>query len=280
MTAADPHPTVTAAQDEFHVAGHDYENRPPHVRHAQIRSAVVRDLTGLVREARQRTGACQAIEIGAGHGTFTDTLVRAGARVTVTEASRASAEVIEQRFAGNPDVTVVFDETGESALDAVEGYDLAVCISVLHHIPDYLSFIDRLIDGLAEGGAFYSVQDPMRYSTMPASVHQAHHATYLLWRLGQGNYRRGLATRVRRMRGVYNDSPADLVEYHVVRDGVDQDAIETLLRARFEHVQMFTYWSTQSPTFERLGERAGFKTTFGFSARGKLAGPGSSGQPA
>ena len=49
-------------------------------------------LQALVADTIQRTGECRVVEIGGGHGTFTSCLVEAGAHVTVTETSRASAE--------------------------------------------------------------------------------------------------------------------------------------------------------------------------------------------
>jgi hypothetical protein len=38
---------------------------------------------------------------------------------------------------------------------------------------------------------------------------------------------------------VYDDTqPSDLVGYHVVRDGVDEQAIEALLQPRFKDVEI------------------------------------------
>lgn len=170
-------------------------------------------------------------------------------------------------------MTVLHDETGEECLSLPGPFDLVVCISVLHHIPDYLSFVDALTDKLGRGGSFYSVQDPLWYPRMPRVAHYSHMAAYFAWRLSQGNLRRGLATRVRRIRGVFNESESDLVEYHVVRSGVDELAILELLETRFESADVFSYWSTQSPTMQRLGEKTRFKTNFGVMARTRLGVP-------
>src|SRR4051794_12098246 len=107
---------VVAAQDSFHDEQHDYDPSSPHLRHPQIRNAVVRDLTGLVRRTLDRTGRCRVIEIGAGHGTFTETLLAAGAQVTVTEASQASAALLQERYAGDGRVEVFYDSTGDETL--------------------------------------------------------------------------------------------------------------------------------------------------------------------
>ena len=71
--------------------GIDYDKGSPHLRHDKLRGMVEQRLQRLVRDSIERTGACRVVEIGAGHGTFTRCLLDAGAQITVTEASSASA---------------------------------------------------------------------------------------------------------------------------------------------------------------------------------------------
>lgn len=262
---------VLRAQDHAHAEGHDYVKGSPHLRHPRLRAEIEDRLTRLVADAVARTGGCRVLEIGAGHGTFTHTLLAAGATVTVTEASGASAEHLEREFAGDERVRVVRDESGtflsdQARLDQAEPWDLAVLISVVHHIPDYLTFFRGLQDVIAEGGAIFTVQDPLWYPRRSRASHVASRATYFAWRLGQGNYRRGLATRLRRAKGGYDDAAeSDLVEYHVVRQGVDEEALRALLAERFD-VEVFTYWSTQSPVLHRALERSRLRSDFGVEA--------------
>jgi hypothetical protein len=61
-----------------------------------------------------------------------------------------------------------------------------------------------------------------------------------------------------------------MVEYHVVRDGVDQDSIKRLLQPRFESVTLASYWSTHAPIWQSLGERLGLRNTFAVQAHGHL----------
>ena len=260
---------VAAAQDSFHSTGHDYDPGSPHLRHPQIRHAVDRDLTGLVRRTVNRTGRCRVLEIGAGHGTFTETLLAAGGQVTVTEASQASALRLQERYAADGRVEIFFDSTGEETLDLRGPFDLIVCVSVLHHIPDYLRFIDALVDKVDEGGGFYSVQDPLWYPRIGRFVHAVHMAAYMAWRVPQGEFRRGIGSRIRRLQGVYDDSPSDLVEYHVVRQGLDEEAISEHLGPRFDDVRVFRYWSTQSPALQKVGQATHLKTNFGVVASGR-----------
>lgn len=261
--------SVLKSQSDFHDSAHDYDKGSPHLRHKRQRLAIETQLRRLVAESFDRSGRCRIIEVGAGHGTFTDCLVSAGAQVLVTEASSASAERLTQKFVNNDRVEVCLDPDGEvSKLD--RKFDLAVCISVLHHIPDYLAFVERLTKMLVTGGALYSVQDPLWYARLPRGVHQTHFGAYFVWRVFQGKYSQGLSTRIRRLRGVYDESkPSDLVEYHVVREGVDEVALEDTLRRSFEAVELFPYWSTQSRLLQALGERSSMKTNFGVIATGR-----------
>lgn len=262
---------VVAAQNTSHAEGHDYDKGSPHLRHDNLRGMVEQRLERLVRDSIERTGRCRVVEIGAGHGTFTRCLLDAGAEITVTEASSASAERLRADFGGSDKVEVIFDESGEGILERDEQWDLAVIVSVLHHIPDYLAFLDRLSGLIAPGGGIFTVQDPLFYPRMSKVAHRADRAAYLTWRLFQGDYARGINTRLRRLRGVYDDTePSDLVEYHVVRDGVDEQAIETLLQPRFKDVEIFRYWSSQAPLWQRMGARTRLETTFGVEATLRL----------
>ena len=261
---------VVAAQDAGHTHGHDYEKGSPHLRHDALRSMIEQRLTALVKARIADTGRCTALEIGGGHGTFTRCLLNAGATVTVTEASRASAEQLEANFADNDRVRVQYDESGEAILDSTEQWDLIVMTAVLHHIPDYLAFLARLRALVAEGGALFTVADPLYYPRMSSFTHRVDRGAYLAWRLVQGDYRRGLATRWRRLLGKYDDAnPSDLVEYHVVRDGVDEEAIAELLAPNFAEVEIFRYWASQGPMWQRLGDRTRMTTDFGIQATGR-----------
>jgi protein-L-isoaspartate O-methyltransferase len=260
-----------AAQNNGHGEGHDYDKGSPHLRHAHLRRMVEHRLIALVEQRLAETGQCRVLEVGAGHGTFTACLVSAGADVTVTEASAASAEHLRRTFAATGRVEVRYDETGEEILAESRRWDLAVLTSVLHHIPDYLAFLDRLGQLIAPGGGIFTVQDPTYYPRRSRLTHAADRAAYFGWRVFQGGYARGVRTRLRRLRHEYNDSePSDLVEYHVVRQGVDEEAVVDLLGRRYHEVELFTYWSTQAPLLQRLGDRTSMATTFGVEARGRL----------
>jgi SAM-dependent methyltransferase len=269
--AADPSPAMGSLQAKHHGPGHDYEPGSPHLRHARLRSQLIEHIRQLVAEQFERVGRCRVLEIGAGHGSFTDHIAAMGAQVTVTEMSKPSLDVMRKRYAWNPGVRLVHDPDGQAALDESATYDLVLCISVLHHIPDYLSFIEGLTMRIEEGGSFASFQDPLWYSRRKRLNLAADRAAYYTWRLGQGDLMQGLSTRVRRARGMYDEAKiADMVEYHVVRKGVDEEQLFKALTAHFESVLPWQYWSTQSPLLQHVGARLHLVSTFGILCRGKL----------
>lgn len=267
MTAISVKPSIGQLQERAHAAGHDYAKGSPHIRHHRIRDRVIAGLHTLVGDVMERNGRCRVIEVGAGHGTFTDHLAAAGAEILVTEMSAPSVEVLRHRFRHNPQVTVVHDPEGE-VIRGSESIDAVVFISVLHHIPDYLGTVEQLVQRIAPGGAFFSVQDPLWYPRRSWMSMNLDRGAYFVWRLGQGDLRRGLSTRMRRLRGHYDDTnEADMSEYHVVRQGVDEVALRDLLAGSFRHVELQQYWSTQSGVLQGLGERFAPATTFALCAR-------------
>ncbi|WP_229052222.1 bifunctional 2-polyprenyl-6-hydroxyphenol methylase/3-demethylubiquinol 3-O-methyltransferase UbiG [Aeromicrobium sp. Leaf350] len=263
---------VVATQNSAHGEGHDYVKGSPHLRHTVLRTMIADQLAALVSETIARKGSCHVLEVGAGHGTFSDFLLAAGARVTVTEASEASAKTLTEKYADRDDVEVFFDTTGGDVFEREDRFDGVVCASLLHHIPDYVTFVGDLSGLLDEDGWFYSVQDPTYYPRRSRRTQLLGRGTYFLWRLGQGNYKRGLSTRVRRAKGEWSETEAsDLVEYHVVRDGVDELALVTELEKHFTDVELFTYWSTQGPLFQKMFAGLNPPTDFGLIGRHRTA---------
>ncbi|MDQ1006967.1 phospholipid N-methyltransferase [Streptomyces sp. V4I23] len=266
MNAAETETPMACIQEQEHGVGYDYAKGSPHILHHGIRERVVAGINRSVGSVLDRKGSCRVLELGAGHGAFTDHLVATGAEVEVTEMSAPSAAVLKHRFRHNRQVTVTYDPDGES-LSGGSPLDVVVLISVLHHIPDYLRAVEQLVERITPGGAFMSFQDPLWYPRRSRSSMSLDRSAYLIWRLGQGEARRGIATRLRRIRGVYDESnPADMAEYHVVRHGIDEKALQNLLEPAFGEVKLDCYWSTQSRVLQALGERLAPPTTFGIVA--------------
>ena len=249
----------------------DYRAGSPHLKHWRLYDRLTGVLRTAIAEVAERGEPLNVLEVGAGHGGYTEAALAAGASVTATEMSRHSLTRLEDRYRNNPGLRAVFDADGSLTPLGDERFSLVMCSSVLHHIPDYLSFLTGpMMRHLAPGGTFLSFQDPLWYPAVGTVTRKLDRWAHLAWRLGQGNLRQGLATFVRRQRGIYDDdNPHDMVEYHAVRQGCDHEAIRRLLEAHFEEVDMSTYWSTSSPLFQRIGDMMDHHNTFLIHARGR-----------
>lgn len=72
-------------------------------------------------------------------------------------------------------------------------------------------------------------QDPLWYPRRGRFNPSADKLAYMAWRVTQGDIKTGVSSHWRRIRRIYDESnPSDMIEYHVVRDGVDELAIMRL----------------------------------------------------
>jgi SAM-dependent methyltransferase len=258
---------IGALQEHVHDDAYDYAGTP-HLAHPELRSWMVELVSDIAARAVSTGLPPRVLEIGAGDGGLTEALLARGFTVTGTEVSRPAIERLNGTFGANPRFNAVYDPDGET--EAVEGgrFTAIVSASVLHHIPDYLSFAGKVVDQhLAPGGSFVSVQDPLRYDTMSAVAHRFDRTAYLIWRLGRGNRLSGLVSLRNRLTGRLDPNrPGDMVEYHVVRNGVDERALKMLLGRSFAAVRVLPYWSNQSRIAFRLGRRLHLANQFALVA--------------
>jgi SAM-dependent methyltransferase len=89
------------------------------------------------------------LEVGAGHGTFTE-LLAPGRTVIATELSRRCLDELHHRFSGCPEVTVL--EADVAAAADLGPYDTAVLVNVLEHIEDDAGALRDLRSLLRPGG--------------------------------------------------------------------------------------------------------------------------------
>lgn len=257
-------------QELAHAADYDYRAGSPHLKHERLHGRLVGELRAVLAETRARGLPPTLLEVGAGDGAFVAPALAAGFRVTGAEMARPAIARLERRFAGNPRFAALFvaEETPYPITDG--RFAVVLCASVLHHIPDYLDTIDQVVaHHLEPGGMFVCFQDPLWRPGMGRAARLCSEAAYLSWRVTQGNYRRGIATRLRRLRGVYDDANiSDTAEYHAVRQGVDQTRLVDFLSGRFDDVALTTYLSTPAGLWQRLGDRIGVHNTFAVVARG------------
>ncbi|MDX6327326.1 MAG: hypothetical protein QOK15_3680, partial [Nocardioidaceae bacterium] len=173
-----------------------------------------------------------------------------------------------ERWGTNDRFTTLADASA-ALTEAPGDLDLVLVLSVLHHVPDYLSLLDRVVRRLRTGGTLLTLQDPLYYPRLDRLTRRADRLAYLTWRAGEGQVRAGTRAALRRARGDYPSAPdGGLTYYHVTRQGVDERAVLEALGPRFARVQLITYWSNHLGPAARVAERVGLRNTFAVRASG------------
>lgn len=246
-----------------------YSSTAPHLRHESIRQlydVMVRKAFDMGK-GQSEDRECKVLDIGAGDGVATASFLKLGAQVLAVDVSERQLQQLRALCEGLPGQLTIRCADIDTVLKEDTQFDVIVANSLLHHIPDYLDLIRRCILRLSDNGVFFSFQDPMWQASMSRRDAVFSWIAYTCWRLGQGDVLGGVNRRLRRMAGVYSaDSLHDNVEYHVVRDGVDQRSISGLLSTAGFTCNVVEYCSFHSVLFQPLGERKCVKNTFGIIA--------------
>ena len=241
----------------------------PHLTHATICDLYAQLVARTFNTAKKYASMPRVLDLGAGEGSATLPFLELGAHVTAVDISESQLAVLRRkcgRFATR--LRVYGEDINEMLKGTEERYDIVVMNSFVHHIPDYLALFHKSVAILQPNGLLFTFQDPLRYDTLGRGSLYFSMGGYFFWRLFQGNYLQGLRTRIRRLRGIYiPGSKEDDAEYHVTRNGVDQDAIAQLLASESFTCDIIRYFSTQSSIFQRLGLFFGIKNTFAIIAQ-------------
>jgi SAM-dependent methyltransferase len=248
-----------------------YIDASPHVKHAALRALYANLAVQVYDFAEQHTALPSVLDLGAGEGSVTVPFLELGAKVTAVDISSSQLDVLRNRCERFGDKLEVLCVDIADVLQAKHAnYDIIVANSFLHHIPDYMGLLADAINLLTPWGQFFSFQDPLRYDSIGKPALMFSTLAYLSWRVPKGDVIGGLERRLRRMRGIYlEDSIPDNAEYHVTRNGVDQDAIGRFLESQNFDCNILRYFSTQSRLLQSIGVALGVRNTFSVIAQRK-----------
>lgn len=251
-----------------------YIDGAPHIKHSSLRTLYSALLVQIFDSAKEYTHTPSILDLGAGEGSITRPFLQLGAKVVAVDISSNQLAALKNKCAQFGDMlTVRCEDINETLKDKSEKYDVVVVNSLLHHVPDYLGMIREAVTVLNPHGQFFSFQDPLRYDSIGRATMMFTRLAYFSWRVFKGDLVGGLRRRMRRARGIYfSDSIHDNAEYHVTRNGVDQDAIRELFRAQDCDCSIVSYFSTQSRFFQPIGAVCGMKNTFAVVARNRQVG--------
>lgn len=274
MSASTDKPVKTTALNEQYfsnISEGEFVESSPHLKHGELSHLALNEARRIFEQLRRSNDCPTILDMGAGEGMLALPFLEMGAAVTAADATNALLDVLAARAAQFKSRLTFAPGDIFETLDQCEKtgrrFDIVCASSFLHHIPDYLKLC-RVSAGLIRpGGVLFTFQDPLRYDTLGSGTYWFDRLSYFAWRVFQGNYVRGIKTRLRRLSGVYRDDlAADTAEYHVVRSGIDQESIRRLLEAEGFTCEIKKYWSTQSAIFQRLGSKLGLLNTFAIIA--------------
>jgi SAM-dependent methyltransferase len=247
----------------------EYIDGAPHLKHAKLRDLYAELIVELFEAAKKHTSTPRVLDLGAGEGSVTLPMLELGATVTAVDLSREMLTTLEQKCAAHGDrLTVRCEDIEETLRNDDTQYDVVTANSFLHHVPDYLSMLRAVIPHISANGHFFAFQDPLHHATLVSGTRIFDQLAYATWRIGKADAWGGIWRYLRRARGEFReDSPHDNAEYHVLRDGVDQLAIESVFKEEGFDCRIIPYFSTQSRIFQPIGTALGLKNTFAFVAR-------------
>src|SRR5258708_39661300 len=209
----------------------EYRNGAPHLKHESIGRIYRSLVSSALDQVGQDSKTVDVLELGAGSGLASDPWFKPGVRLTAVDSSEPMLrDLVKRAAAFDAEPRPVVADALDYLDSTDENFDIITHVSMIHHVPDYIHLLSRSASHVRAGGCLLTFQDPLRYDKVAFHHHFIDRASYFAWRVGQGNVKRGLKTRWRRLRGVYSpDEVVDFEDYHVVRDGVDSAAIVSLL---------------------------------------------------
>ncbi len=246
-----------------------YIDGAPHIKHASLRRLYGRLIIYIFKKVTQHKKTLKVLDLGAGEGSITLPFLELGAKVVAVDISNKQLDLLKAKcgnFGGMLEVRC--EDVNETLKDKRKQYDIIVFNSFLHHIPDYLGMIREATSVLTKNGCFLSFQDPLRYDSVGKGTMTFSSVAYFCWRIFKGDLIGGIWRRIRRSRGLYfRESVHDNTEYHVTRNGVDQEAILGYFHEQGFDCNIVTYFSTQSCLFQHVGSKMNMKNTFALVAQ-------------
>lgn len=245
----------------------EYMADAPHLSHESIRALYVQMVSRAFEIASQDGRVPTVLDLGAGDGIATRPFLSLGAHVVAVDISMQQLAQLRLECAEYGDRVEIRCADVFDVLSEGRKFDIVVANSFLHHIPDYLSLVAGAADVLSERGILMTFQDPMWNKSTTYRDSLLSGIAYFIWRLGREDALRGMGRKLRRSLGIYSTTSIyDNVEYHAVRDGVNQIAIRQMLEQKGWQCSIAEYCSFHSMKLQPLGEKLGVKNTFAIMA--------------
>lgn len=239
----------------------EYLEETPHLKHAALRRLLRETARAVLDHAKRRAAQPHVLDLGAGEGSVTLMFLEEGAVVTAVDISPQRLAQLRERCSRFADRLRTVEGDALDAMNRLDGrFDVIVACSFLHHVPDYLSVVEKAKACLRPGGIFLVFQETPRYDTMRRLDYYFMKLAYYAWRAGKGRWGEWFRRFIAHRRGLLLEE--DNVDYHLVRNGVDQFAICRTLEASGFRCQVSYYFSTMSRLWQWVGTSLGVRNTF------------------
>ena len=116
-------------QEVFYADGVDYRRGSPHLSYWPLHDRLVATIRSQLTHLADAGLPLRVLELGAGHGAFTEPALAFGCEVTAIEMSRPSIDELNRRIGQNPAFTVSYDPAGTSVWCRVTSPCCSACQS-------------------------------------------------------------------------------------------------------------------------------------------------------
>lgn len=210
----------------------DYASLHPEIYNWFEQKEIQRDLNSL----RKRVNGNEALDIGCGMGNITLKLLSLGFKVTALDISTTMIKRVEDTLPEDMIVNLMMVEADiDTFLSNVPGrYNFVTMSSVLHHLPDYIETLKKVVGIIADGGFLYITHEPLK----DVLTKEDPLPRKLLWQIDYLGYMIKRCRKVKTIKGV----DWRLSDYHLYK-GLDHEKVKSLLEESGFKVFFETYSS-------------------------------------
>ncbi len=224
-------------------------------------------LSDINRRLEQRfTGqTIRSLDLGAGTGNLTLTLLRRGHHVTAVDMSSEMLKQLTENCRKGDVPTrelemmcAPVDEVLQQMLDQHRTFHLVTACSFYHHLPDYLATLELATRTVAPGGFLFLAHEPMRKDTIGGLSRLAQAFDFKLWRLKV--HAKRLVDKTAWSDEYYD--PESQADYWDLTTGCDQERMASVLESRGFKTELTCYDSRRSRAFHYMCRMLRTQTLF------------------
>ncbi|HUV42530.1 MAG TPA: methyltransferase domain-containing protein [Patescibacteria group bacterium] len=101
------------------------------------------------------------LDVGCGTGNLTLKFLKKGCYVTALDLSKKMLALLKKKTDKNKFLKMINQDIESFLKDTFEKYDIISFSSVLHHLPDYRTVLEKSLDKLKNGGVIYITHEPL-----------------------------------------------------------------------------------------------------------------------